>query len=589
VLAREWNSRAEVVLIQHTQYNSTVLKNPPVRVIVAPRSSSMRRPALPPSLCCATFCPSSARAFFSPPLHFSSPPLPLRTPQASLAAARLTHFASHLPTSTPAMSSPAKECDYLVIGIGSGGIASGRRAAKHGAKVIAVESARYGGTCVNVGCVPKKVTWNAAAIAETFRDARSYGFQLGEPPALDWPYFKHKRDAYVKRLNGIYENNLNKDGIEHLRGRAKFVAADEVHIALHDGGTQRVRAKHILIATGGRPKLPDIPGADLCITSDGFFDLEKQPKSIATSGAGYIGVEMSGMLHALGTKTHFFIRGHKLLRSFDPMVQDAVTKEYERQGVHLYKGSQITKVEDIGNGLKRVTYQETESKRESTVEVEEVLFATGRVPEIEDLAIKDLGIKLNDKNHIVTDDFQNTSIPNIYAIGDVCDRGFELTPVAIAAGRRLSDRLFNSQTNAKLDYTNIPSVVFAHPEIGSVGLTEPEARKQFGDQAIKIYKAEFTAMYYARMEPEHKGPTAYKIVCAGEEEKVVGLHILGQGSSEILQGFGVAIKMGATKKDFDNCVVSLNPLFCRACARKDLATIAAGRRAWRLMYIAPAG
>jgi glutathione reductase (NADPH) len=237
------------------------------------------------------------------------------------------------------------------------------------------------------------------------------------------------------------------------------------------------------------------------------------------------------------------------------MVQDAVTKEYERQGINLYKGSQITKVEDIGNGMKRVTYQETESKRESTVEVEVVLFATGRVPEIEDLHIKDLGIKLNDKNHIVTDDFQNTSLENVYAIGDVCDRGFELTPVAIAAGRRLSDRLFGGKKDARLDYTNIPSVVFAHPEIGSIGLTEPEAREKYGD-AVKIYKSEFTGMYFAMMDPEEKQPTAYKIVCAGPEEKVVGLHILGAGSAEILQGFGVAIKMGATKQDFDNCVVS---------------------------------
>jgi glutathione reductase (NADPH) len=304
-------------------------------------------------------------------------------------------------------------------------------------------------------------------------------------------------------------------------------------------------------------QLPDIPGKELCISSDGFFDLEKQPKSIATSGAGYIGVEMTGMLHALGTKTHFFIRGDKLLRTFDPMIQDTVTKEYERQGINLYKGSQITKVEDIGNGMKRVTYQETETKKESTVEVEEVLFATGRVPEIEDLKIKDFDIKLNDKNHIVTDEYQNTSLPNVYAIGDVCDRGFELTPVAIAAGRRLSDRLFGGQPEARLVYENIPSVVFAHPEIGSVGLTEPEARKKYGDQ-VKIYKAEFTAMYFAMMEPDHKQPTAYKIVCVGKEEKVVGLHILGQGSSEILQGFGVAIKMGATKKDFDNCVVRTN-------------------------------
>jgi glutathione reductase (NADPH) len=263
---------------------------------------------------------------------------------------------------------------------------------------------------------------------------------------------------------------------------------------------------------------------------------------------------MTGMLHALGTKTHFFIRGDKLLRSFDPMIQDTVTKEYERQGINLYKGTQITKVEEIGNGLKRVTYQETESKKESTVEVEEVLFATGRVPEIEDLKIKDFDIKLNDKNHIVTDEYQNTSLPNVYAIGDVCDRGFELTPVAIAAGRRLSDRLFGGQSNAHLSYENIPSVVFAHPEIGSIGLTEPEAREKHGD-AVKIYKAEFTGMYFAMMDADHKQPTAYKIVCVGKEEKVVGLHILGQGSAEILQGFGVAIKMGATKKDFDNCVV----------------------------------
>ena len=458
------------------------------------------------------------------------------------------------------MSSQTKECDYLVIGIGSGGIASGRRAAKHGAKVIAIESSRYGGTCVNVGCVPKKVTWNAAAIAETFKDAKAYGFKVGGVPDFDWPYFKKKRDDYVKRLNGIYENNLNKDEIEHLRGRAKFVAKDEVEVALHDGGSQRIKAKHILIATGGRPKLPDIPGKDLCISSDGFFDLEKQPKSIATSGAGYIGVEMTGMLHALGSKTHFFIRGDKLLRTFDPMIQDTVTQEYERQGINLYKGTQITKVEDIGNGMKRVTYQNNETKNESTVEVEEVLFATGRDPEIEDLKIKDFGIKLNDKNHIVTDEYQNTSIPNIYAIGDVCDRGFELTPVAIAAGRRLSDRLFNNQPKAHLEYENIPSVVFAHPEIGSIGLTEPEAREKYGDK-IKIYKTEFKAMYFAMMDPEEKQPTAYKIICAGENEKVVGLHILGQGSSEILQGFGVAIKMGATKKDFDSCVVSTPPIF----------------------------
>jgi glutathione reductase (NADPH) len=451
------------------------------------------------------------------------------------------------------MAPVPKEADYLVIGIGSGGIASARRAAKYGARVIAVESKRMGGTCVNVGCVPKKVTWNAAAIAETFKDAKAYGFGGYEQPTFDWPAFKKKRDAYVKRLNGIYENNLNRDQIEHLKGRAKFVANNEVEVALEEGGVQRIKAKHILIATGGRPRMPDIPGKELCIDSDGFFDLDYLPKRIATSGAGYIGVEMTGMLHALGSKTDFFIRGQTILRSFDPMIQEVATAEYERQGINMHKGEQIIKVEDIGNGQKRVTYENIKTKEQGTLEVDTVLFAVGREPEIEDLHVKDLGMKLNSKNHIIVDEYQNTSIPNVYAVGDVCNSGFELTPVAIAAGRRLSDRLFGGKEGRHLDYSNIPSVVFAHPEIGSIGLTEPEARAKYGDQ-VKVYKTQFTGMYYAMMEPAEKGPTAYKIICVGPEEKVVGLHILGQASAEILQGFGVAIKMGATKADFDNCV-----------------------------------
>lgn len=483
----------------------------------------------------------------------ATPRVTLQGLPARPAQNRLSAFSRHFSSSTFTMAPIQKECDYLVLGIGSGGIASARRAAKYGAKVIAVEDKRMGGTCVNVGCVPKKVTWNAAAIMETFKDAKAYGFGGYEMPTFDWPLFKKKRDAYVKRLNGIYETNLNRDHIEYLMGRAKFVRKDEVEVKLHDGNTTRVRAKHILIATGGRPWIPDIPGKELCIDSDGFFDLETQPKSIATAGAGYIGVEMSGMLHALGTETHFYIRGEKLLRTFDPMIQDAVTKEYERQGVHLHKSSEIIKVEKLDNGLKRVTSRNTSTLQESHQDVEVVLFAVGRVPEIEDLHIKELGIDLNARGHIKTDEYQNTSIPNIYSVGDACDRGFELTPVAIASGRRLSDRLFGGKPNAKLEYSNIPSVVFAHPEIGSIGLTEPEARAKYGD-AVKIYKTQFTGMYYAMMDPEDKGPTAYKIVCVGEEEKVVGLHILGQASSEILQGFGVAIKMGATKQDFDNCV-----------------------------------
>ena len=236
------------------------------------------------------------------------------------------------------------------------------------------------------------------------------------------------------------------------------------------------------------------------------------------------------------------------------MIQVKVTAEYERQGIQLHKGSQITKVDDLGNGIKRVYYKEGD--KESTIEVDCVLWAVGRKPMIEGLKIDKLGIKLNEKGHIIVDEYQNTNVENIYALGDVCDRGFELTPVAIAAGRRLSDRLFGGQKDARLEYSNIPSVVFAHPEIGSVGLTEPAAREKYGD-TVKVYKTEFTAMYYAMMDQENKGPTAYKIVCEGPSERVVGLHIMGVGSSEILQGFAVAVKMGATKADFDRCVVSV--------------------------------
>ncbi|EKG21863.1 hypothetical protein MPH_00783 [Macrophomina phaseolina MS6] len=452
------------------------------------------------------------------------------------------------------MAPVPKECDYLVIGGGSGGLASARRASGiYGVKTIAIESKRLGGTCVNVGCVPKKVTWNAAALAETFKEAKAYGFDY-ENLSFDWNTMKTKRDAYVKRLNGIYERNLSNDKVEYIHGFASFVDRNTVEVSLDDGGKQTVKAKHILIAVGGHPTLPDIPGKELCIDSDGFFDIEHQPKKVVTVGAGYIGVELSGMFNALGTETHFFIRGDKVLRNFDPIIQDTITGEYERQGVNLHKKAAITKVEDAGDGKKRVYYDEGDKKGLVIEDVDHVLFAIGRKPEIEKLGVDKLpNLKLNAKQHVVVDKYQNTSVENVYALGDVCDKGFELTPVAIAAGRRLSDRLFGGKNDAHLEYENIPSVVFAHPEVGAIGLTEPEAREKYGD-SIKVYKTSFTAMYFAMMEPEHKGPTAYKLIVEGPQERVVGLHILGAGSSEMLQGFGVAIKMGATKADFDRCV-----------------------------------
>jgi len=446
-----------------------------------------------------------------------------------------------------------KECDYLVIGGGSGGLASARRASgMYGAKAIAVENKRLGGTCVNVGCVPKKVTWNAANTAETMKEARAYGFDFEEKTPFDWTTFVEKRDAYIRRLNGIYEKNLKNDKVEYLHGTASFVDPHTVKVALDDQTEVSIKAKKILVAVGGHPNLPPVEGAELGITSDGFFELKKQPKRVAVVGAGYIAVEMAGMLHALGTETHLFIRHEQFLRTFDPMIQEKVTAEYERVGVHLHKNSSQSKVEDLGNGMKKIYYKDQNG--EGSLEVDTLLWAIGRSPELEKLNLGITKVAQDERGHIKTDDYQNTNIDHIFALGDVCDRGFELTPVAIAAGRRLSDRLFGGVADAHLDYSNIPSVVFSHPEVGSVGLTEPEAREKFGNDNIKIYTSSFTDLYYSMMEPDEKRPTSYKVICSGKEEKVVGLHIMGKSSAEILQGFGVAIKMGATKADFDRCV-----------------------------------
>lgn len=449
-----------------------------------------------------------------------------------------------------------KECDYLVIGGGSGGLASARRASgQWGAKTIAVESKRLGGTCVNVGCVPKKVTWNAAALAEKLHQSKSYGFSTKETAPFDWRTFVGKRAAYVKRLNGIYDKNLEKDHVEWLHGRAHLLSKNEFEVNLDDGSTQTIHAKKILLATGGHPNVPPNPGAELGITSDGFFELETQPKKVAVVGAGYIAIEMAGMFHHLGTETHLFIRHENFLRPFDPMLQEKIMAEYERQGIIVHRSSSQSKVEKHPEKKGWLNVHYKDSKGEGVLEADCLLWAIGRSPEVEDLGLDKAGVKQDQRGQIIADEFQNTNVENIYSLGDVCGK-VELTPVAIAAGRKLSNRLFGGPEykNAKLDYSNIPSVVFAHPEAGTIGLTEPEAREKYGDKNIKVYSMQFTDMYYAMMDPEEKTPSNYKLICTGPEEKIVGMHIVGNGCAEMLQGFGVAVKMGATKDDFDSCV-----------------------------------
>ncbi|QGI70568.1 hypothetical protein CEK26_002903 [Fusarium fujikuroi] len=431
------------------------------------------------------------------------------------------------------MATATRHCDFLVIGGGSGGLASARRASgRYGAKVIVVEAKRLGGTCVNVGCIPKKITWNAANLAQGLRDAKSYGFSVEQRAPFDWASFKNKRDAIIKNLNNIHKRNLEKDSVEYMHGRARLVGKNESMVKLHDGTEIKVNAKKILIATGGHPTVPrGIPGAEYGINSDGFFELDHQPKKVALIGAGYIAVEFAGMLNALGTETYLFIRHDKFLRTFDEMIQDEILSEYERVGIHIHKNSKVERITKTG----KLSLHYSDST------------------EVEGLGLDIVGIKQNERGQIITDEYQNTNVENIYSLGDVVGK-IELTPVAIAAGRKLGDRLFGGERfhNSKLDYNLIPSVVFAHPEVGTIGLTQEEAEKKYGRDNIKIYKTSFTATYYTIMED--RGPSRYKLICQGKDERVVGLHILGLGSGEILQGFGVAIKMGATKKDFDSCV-----------------------------------
>ncbi len=430
--------------------------------------------------------------------------------------------------------------DYLVIGAGSGGLASARRAARHGAKVALVAGGPLGGTCVNAGCVPKKIMWNAAECAEWLADAADYGFVV-EAPRFDWLKLKQARDAYIERLNAIYARNVQLDGIELVAGRGRFVAANAVEV-----GERRLDAKAVLIATGGRPSVPAVPGAELGLTSDQFFELTARPESVAVVGGGYIAVELAGVLAALGSDVTLLLRGERLLNGFDEMLSATLASEMSASGINLISAQQLLSVTREANGT--LTLAAGHGKRHSGFDA--LIWATGRVPNTAGLGLETAGVELGLNGEVCVDAFQNTSVAGVHAVGDVTGK-LQLTPVAIAAGRRLADRLFGGAPDAHLDYENVPSVVFSHPPIGSVGLTEAEAREQYGDE-VKVYTTRFTNMRFG--VTSRKPKTAMKLVCVGPTEKVVGLHTIGAGSDELLQGFAVAIKLGATKADFDRTV-----------------------------------
>ncbi|MFC0323333.1 glutathione-disulfide reductase [Gallibacterium melopsittaci] len=434
-----------------------------------------------------------------------------------------------------------KEYDYIAIGGGSGGIASINRAASYGKKCAIIEAKYLGGTCVNVGCVPKKVMWYGAQISEAINlYAPDYGFDV-TVNRFDFAKLRASREAYIDRIHQSYERVLGNNKVDVIRGFAKFVDANTVEV-----NGELIKAKHILIATGGRPSHPNIEGAEYGIDSDGVFALTELPKRVAVVGAGYIAVELAGVLHNLGVETHLFVRKHAPLRNFDPLIVETLVEIMQNEGATLHTQAVPQKVVKNADGSLTLFL---EDGRSQTVDC--VVWAIGRVPMTDKLNLEAAGVKTNSKGFIEVDKYQNTNVKGIYAVGDNTG-AVELTPVAVAAGRRLSERLFNNKPNEHLDYNLIPTVVFSHPPIGTVGLTEPQAIEQYGADHVKVYKSTFTSMYTA--VTQHRQPCRMKLVCVGEEEKIVGLHGIGFGVDEMIQGFAVAIKMGATKKDFDNTV-----------------------------------
>jgi glutathione reductase (NADPH) len=433
----------------------------------------------------------------------------------------------------------AFDWDLIVIGGGSGGLACAQRAASHGARVAIAEPGALGGTCVNVGCVPKKIMYHAAELAHGIADARDYGFDVALG-GHDWGALKRRRDAYVLRLRGIYLENLLTSHVTLLRERARLAGSGQVAIgnALH-------RAGHVVVATGGRPQVPAIPGAQAGITSDGFFGLERMPGSVAIVGSGYIAAELSGVFAALGARVTITMRYDRVLRSLDEMLARRLMAAMQADGISLVRDATVSAIESAPDGHRLAL-----ADGRALGPFDCIIWAVGRQANTADLGLAEANVATGEEGEIVTDALQDTSAPGVHAIGDVTGRS-ELTPVAIAAGRRLADRLFGGEPERHLDYRLIPTVIFSHPPIGTLGLAESAARALHGD-AVESFEGDFMPLYHGIAARRRRA--GIKLVTEGAERRIVGLHVIGMGADEMLQGFAVAVRMGATKRDFDDTV-----------------------------------
>lgn len=436
----------------------------------------------------------------------------------------------------------AESFDLFVIGAGSGGVRAARMAAALGARVAVADPAPLGGTCVNLGCIPKKLYSFAAHYADAFEESHGYGWTMTEP-AFDWATLKANRAREISRLNGTYAQLLAGSGVTTLRSRAVLRGPNEVEV---DGRIHR--AKHVLVATGGRPVVPVLPGHELAVTSNEMFDLPEFPRRLVVIGGGYIASEFASIFAGLGSQVAQLYRGEQILRGFDDDIRHFVAAEMRKKGVALRTQAQVTQIErERGEGALQVTLADG-----TVLPADTVLYATGRRPNTEGLGLDELDVRLTPNGAVVVDEHYRSSLPTIHALGDVIDR-VQLTPVALAEAMALVDRLFGAGTR-HVDYELIPTAVFTDPNIGTVGLTEAVARERFGD--VRIFRSEFKALKHTLSGSSER--TLMKLVVDAKSDRVVGLHMVGADAGEIVQGFGVALKAGATKAQFD-ATIGIHP------------------------------
>ncbi|MBW8373183.1 glutathione-disulfide reductase [Stenotrophomonas sp.] len=430
--------------------------------------------------------------------------------------------------------------DLIVLGGGSGGLAAAFRAAQHGQRVAMLEPGELGGTCVNVGCVPKKAMWLAADLSGRIGLAAAMGFDVPVRPSLDWKELVVHRQAYIANIHASYLKRLDENNVVRVPRRGRLVDAHTVECS--DG--VHISAAHILIATGAHPQRPDIPGAELGLVSDDFFNLCSAPERVAIVGGGYIAVELAGLLQALGSRVTLLVRGERLLERFDAELTGQLAENLRHQGVQVHFGYRLRELQRDGDAVVALGHDGPADGR-----FDAVFFATGRRGNSADLGLDAVGVVVGEKGEVEVDEWQTTAVPSVHAVGDIAGK-VGLTPVAIAAARKLMDRLFGGQPQAKMDYENVASVVFSHPALGAVGLSEEEACAKHGD--VRVYRSNFRPMLQALADGTQR--SLFKLVCVGEEERVVGVHLLGEAADEILQGFALAVKMGVTKAQFDDTV-----------------------------------